>query len=317
MNADVLCCDSGGRLYGVRAQDARAIVRSDEMTADTASDGRLGSIKQGGVAIAVYSADRLVNPAAPAAREHGHVVIVNNATGACGWLFDRIVRRVTVTVAAIMPLPHLFGSASADLFEGLVTSGSDTLLVMRTTGSGRAADISAEAPRPAAGPVGGPARAFDGGALITFAAPSLGLPAGMLAAVSVKQVCEVLTADAIMPVPRAPVTIHGALPWRGHAVPVIDVAGPVTVDFSKLLIAGQGQRRGRLVLVAIPIDGDARLQRVTADARRLTTVSRTYDHGCFEMGDSRIAVIDIKALAAVVARGARAAEFGMSLPTVA
>lgn len=308
MTTEFLCCNIGARPYALRAGDVMGIVRADAITRAQQGNRAGAFVTHAGVAVPVFSAAAHLGLSQRPDVSAGHVLVTGTGPAARGWLVDRILRRSPCDDRGIAALPSMVGEASRRLFEGLIVVDGQSMLVLHTRSADHGGHGDARAHAGPSQPVHGVPRLLPQPAsstaplLIAFASSALHLPARTLAAVSVKQVREVLRVETVVPVPNAPRAIRGIAPWRGVAVPVVDFGPANHHPLSKVLIAQDRGRDNEPVLMAVPIDRDARLHRVSDDWRRVTAAGPShFVHGFFAIGPDRVGLIDIEAVAAAVA----------------
>jgi chemotaxis signal transduction protein len=304
MTIDILCCEVAGRTYAIRGRDARTIARADALVVGPGPDDRIGTVSHDGTTVPVCEvADRLGVSRDANAHRQGHIVVTGTGPDAQGWLVDRIARRAAVEEHDVIALPAVVGPESHRLFDGLLTVDEHSMLVLRTDDGDGAERTESSEQRVGAQParsMTGARRQNDVPLLIVFSTPALSLPAGARAALSVKQVCEVLAANTIAAVPRAPRSILGVLAWRGQAVPVIDLVGDrvgiADLRLPRVLIAQERRGVAEPIVIAIPIDDDAGIQKVVSGGVRIVNGGGEPVHGVFRLGDELMALVDIAAV---------------------
>ncbi len=305
---ELLCCEAASRPYAIRVSDVLGITRAEAIVAGRRLDGRVGTVAHGDTEVPVFSAAaRLGLVQTAGADTQGHVVLIDTGARTQGWLFTRILRRVTIDAGGVAPLSRLVGIEARRLFDGLVTVDEQSMLLLSSGGPSplpAAADPGSlqTGRRGAPGPQDGVSQARP--LLIAFSTPALRMPSRTLAAVGITQVREVLKVTDIVPVPRAPRAILGVVPWSGLAVPVVHLAD-ATPDHAKtrVLVVQDGSDAGAPLVLALPIHDDARLHRLAGDCPRIAQPSATkVVHGVFAVGALQVGLVNVAAVAGEVAQ---------------
>jgi chemotaxis signal transduction protein len=295
---DLICCEIGNQTFALRASQTRAIRRIEELAPRAVLDGYVGDVGHEGQAVPVLSLARRLGLDASDALSH--VIVADHGDAVQGWLVGRVTRRARAD-GDVAPLPESAGMRAGQLFEGLATVLEQPVLVVQMGASHWGRDVR-------------PSRDVDverrgrreGGAplVLVFGTRAIPMPAGAVVAMSASQVCEVLQAAPIVPLPGRPAGVRGLVAWRGLAVPVVDLTGASAAGpTARIVIACERRGSSRPTYVAIPIDGDARLHRIAIDASPAAGSKRAgLLHGLFDIDGQTLALVNVGAVSDAMTR---------------
>jgi chemotaxis signal transduction protein len=305
---ELVRCEISGRPYAFDCADVRLIVRSEQMIPASEDDGRVGELRSPD-RIPVYSVGALLHPSA--ATDGGeHVIVTGNRDSRVGWQVDRVLRGTREGGLELLQLPELAGPIARRWFKALVNDPDhEPGLVCSPRGLDPRAPASLGpdlSPRPGVvlTTVGA-----NAGIVAMFSSPALPRCGATRYAISARTILAVAQLLSPRAVPGTPAYVVGLAPWRGLAVPVIDLSGNSVLSSSgRYLVALCG--RTSPFPVAIPIDRDVVLHR--ASDRDTLLDARGADHPAgvhvFEVGGEPVGLVDLATL--VGARSGHADQAG-------
>ena len=295
-------CRVAGRAYAFDALDVRFIARSDQVApGGSDEDGRVGTLR-GREPIPVFSLGGLLHPS-DASGESAHVVITGGGDDRAGWLVDRIMRAPNERTAARLTLPALAGSVARRWFPALLDEDDgEPALVCSPAGIDPRARTAPPLPELPAAPIGLPPLGAGRGVVALFSSAALPSCGASRYAVAGTRIVSVVQSLPTRPVPGTPSYISAIAPWRGVAIPVLDLsrgAGvPDDTARGRHLIVRYGSGSSGTVM-AIPIDRDVVLHRASHDDAYLTQPDGA-PHGMqlFAVRGEAVALVDLDSLTA-------------------
>jgi len=261
-------CRVAGRAYAFDALDVRFIARSDQVAPGLSEeDARVGTLR-GREPIPVFSLGELLHPS-EASTDSAHVVITGSGDDRAGWLVDRIVRAPNDDSTARLPLPALAGATARRWFPALVDEGDgEPALVCSPAGIDPRARTEPELPELPPAPTGLPPLGAGRGVVALFSSAALPSCGASRYAVAGTRIVAVVQSLPTRSVPGTPSHVSAIAPWRGVAIPVLDLsrgAGvPADTARGRHLIVRFGDGSAGTVM-AIPIDRDVVLHRASHD----------------------------------------------------
>ena len=336
----VIRCGIGDEVYCLEMTSVSGVRQADGLrrNPDSEADGLLGWTATSQAEVAVYSLAHLLGRRSGGAQQH--LVLLNGNSDPWALMVEKVSQVISVPPERISPVPRFLSGPTTPIFKGIVDFTRDPMTdhirapVKRMLGisfepqpqrerrwtnhqihlllepdhlspdAASAPPATATNHRPLLGPrlVGSPQIAGSSpGRIITFSVSDTLLSEKACSfALSISQVLEVVEPLPIIPVPASPSYLLGCVHWRGHPVPVIDLAKRLRLPSlgisgktSLLIVRGNNdvERVGfhvqseihvkRLPLKCEPCEPPAEL------AQELT-------HGTFELPSETLVVPDVQ-----------------------
>jgi chemotaxis signal transduction protein len=300
----ILVCDVGSERYAFRGGDVRHVERAEYVRVDPAEDGRLGTLRLGGLPVPVFAlAQVLGRPWTPASGHlEGHVAVTGDRQGLVGWLVDRIARAPHPAADDIAPLPPLVGAPATRWFEGIVRLGGDEIaLLLSPQGLGRDATWVPRA-EPAVFDLGpGFAGHSSEPIAVVFSTPALPESAARRYALSARQIAAIVQPDDPIAVPGCSPHVLGVTWWRRGVVPVVDFRAasgrPPAAGRRRVIAQCGGDQHGSLI--AFSIDAEVMMCRPGADHQQVTSAPCPwFASGMFDVNGDPVALVDLAVLLA-------------------
>lgn len=298
----IVRCTIGDEHYAFRNADVRHIARVEQMRAETAADGRVGSLQLDGYAVPIFSLARVLGRAvsAPSRRADQHIAVTGEAGALVGWLVDRIVRTPLSASSDVVSLPETVGGPATRWFEALVRVDDESMLLLAPQ------YLNPLAPRAmrddATEMFHGPPPQIDRDAkpmAVIFSTTVLPPCEARRFALSGRQIAAIVQPAPPIPVPGSAGHVTGVTWWRHAVVPVVDFRAPADRSHTahrRCLIA-QGGARLRGTLVAFSIDAEIEMHRPAAENHHLPGVPcPPFAAGMFDVSGESVALLDLDAL---------------------
>lgn len=287
MTTDLIRFAAAGQTFGVDMRHVVGVERADRLqpAPPDAPPTVIGLLPRRDECPVVRLADRLGLPSVQR-NDAERVLILEVAAGRFGLLVDRVVPVYRADRDQLQPLPSTTGPLAASLCDGVFLLDGQAVLVLNATALHPDA-INAEAPfeEPTESLAHNPERSTR---LVVLGLPAartnrpigFGLPGN--------QVIEVTEAPTATAVPGTPRWAGGLFPWRGRAIPLLDLAAwvglsPQSVSHRRVVIARTSQRGQRVGLLAGEVVRVLNLPIVHIPSRRELGLDRTRVKGVFEL----------------------------------
>jgi chemotaxis signal transduction protein len=306
MTDALVACAVGNVEYALRAAEIVAVMRADRMRPPAPSEAGVGVVTIGSERASVYPLGAALGSSAlddrPKDRDR-HIVVLRGATGAVGWLVDRVNRSNLPSGTRVLPLPGFVGERSQRWCGGVVNADRRTMLLLSMTdkGAGDRGDADVTDGRAFAQDAVPQQRRTDTAPLVvTFASEALPPCGAWRYAISAQRVLGVESALHVVALPGAEPPVGGISVWRGEALPVVDfrsLDATPAADARRLLIVRCRAAR-RSVSIAIPVDADTALHQPAendqaADPREGECASMApFVAGLFDVRGHTVALID-------------------------
>jgi purine-binding chemotaxis protein CheW len=305
-------CGVGGETYGLDMSCVRGILRSDRLRRAAGPDGLVGHLAEREGALPVYSlAARLGRPTPSVAGQP--VVVVSTGAKPWGLLVDRVSQVARVEASAAKPLPGVAVDPLTNCLEGIVQREGETIFLLSlmrlnpgvSGGESAPASLLAAACRvgaPSVAPLA-TARRPSQKQLVLFATsdpPPRQRP--LTFGLTIAQVLEIRSAEALVPVPNASEHCLGLANWHDWPVGVLDLAGRLGMsgappsEQSRLLIArapGGSDLVGFLVRPSIRV---LRLPVPHEPCTRQLNLDQSLLKGCIELKNETLVLPDLRRL---------------------
>lgn len=303
----VLKCYAGGQPYCIDIEHVLAIERSGRFTANPEPTGPAGWIARRDKRVPVYELTERLG----AGRRGGAPGAILMLDGAEPWAVgvERVARFNSVP-DGIQPIPPSMTDANAACYRGVVIDEGSVVLYLAPDRLHPNAPRYANAAMAPPAPTSPPADISSGrgpGRILVFYPWNVSRVIGMgrtKFGLSYTQILEIVAGAKTTPAPAAPQHLLGLFPWRGRAVPVVDVGA--LLGFDPIGHLGTG----RLVLlrsarwktpVAVPLGSGVHthaLPLVHRPCRSPLPLNARYSRGAFELASGEILVLpDIDAAA--------------------
>lgn len=287
MTTDLIRFAAAGQTFGVDMRQVVGVERADRLqpAPPNAPPTVAGLLPRRGECPVARLADRLGLPAT-ASKDTARVLILEVAAGRFGLLVDRVFPVYRADRNQLQPLPSTTGPLAASLCDGVFLLDGQAVLMLNAAALHPDA-INSEAPfeESVESLSQNPERSTR---LVVLGLPAartnrpigFGLPGN--------QVVEVAEAPAVTTVPGTPRWAGGLFPWRGRAIPLLDLAAwvglsPHSVSHRRVVIARTSQPGQRVGLLAGEVVRVLNLPIVHIPSRRELSLDRTRVKGVFEL----------------------------------
>lgn len=287
MTTDLIRFAAAGQTFGVDMRHVVGVDRADRLqpAPPAAPPTVIGLLPRRGECPVVRLSDRIGLPAT-ASKDVARVLILEVAAGRFGLLVDRVVPVSRVDRSQLQSLPSTTGPLAASLCDGVLLLDGQAVLVLNAASLHPDA-IGSVAPfeEPTMSLAQNPERSTR---LVVLGLPAartnrpigFGLPGN--------QVVEVAEAPVATLVPGTPRWAGGLFPWRGRAIPLLDLAAwvglsPHSVSHRRVVIAKTSQSGKRIGLLAGEVVRVLNLPIVHIPSRRELSLDRTRVKGVFEL----------------------------------
>ena len=303
----VLKCYAGGQPYCIDVEHVLAIERSGRFTANPEPTGPAGWIVRRDKRVPVYELTERLG-ASPRRETPGAILVLD---GAEPWAVgvDRVARFKSAP-GKPQAVPPSMTDANVACYRGVIIDEGSVVLYLAPDRLHPSAARFAHA-TPAIAPPAAPAvqKSFPRrpGRILVFYPWNVSRVVGMgrtKFGLSYTQILEIVAGAEATPAPAAAHHVLGLIPWRGRAVPVIDIGA--LLGFEPIGHLGTG----RLVIlhsprwqapVAVPLGSGVHthaLPLVHRPCRKPLPLNPRYSRGAFELASGEILVLpDIDAAA--------------------
>ena len=296
----VLKCYADGQAYCLDIEHVVAIERNSRFTANAEPAGPAGWIARRDKRVPVYELTERLG-----ARRGGGTpgaILVLDGPEPWAVAVDRVARFKTAPNSP-QPLPPSMTDADATRYRGVVIDDGSVVLYLapdRLHPNAQQLSIIPPAIAPAARPAADASSRPRPGRILVFYPWNVSHGIGMgrtKFGLSYTQIVEIVAGAQPTPAPAAPPHVLGLIPWRGRAVPVIDVGA--LLGFEPIGHLGAG----RLVIlrsprwqapVAIPLGSGVHtkaLPLVHRPCRSQLPLNPRYSRGAFELASGEVLVL--------------------------
>jgi chemotaxis signal transduction protein len=295
-----VCCVLGDEQYALRGIDVRSVARAEQMTDQTPSGARVGSIRYAGVQAPVYSLAALLGRDRDTATFDRYVVVTRGAERPMGLLVDRVVRTPVDEHPKVLPLPSVVGEVARRRFEGLLRHAEWSYLVLAPA----SLDPDARGGRPPAQPAARPrSSSATGGAdmVAVFTSPWLPRCPADRYAIEARRVEALVQSLPSIAIPGAAPHVTALGWWRDETVPVLSFdnngSGAANTSRQRFIVV-RCVHEAETAYVAIAVTGDIALHRATREDTVVPFELRHIDfvRGVFSAGDEDVALLDLDML---------------------
>lgn len=303
VNHELICCTVGSHTFAFRSVDVRHAARVEHMRAETAPDGRAGTLTVSGRAIPVFELGGALGATRLAPNAPQHIAVTGHADEMVGWLVDRIARTTVADPTCIASLPAIVGTPADTWFDALVNLGDKTVLRLAPRHlnplSPTASGVANSTPPVSVAMRTATATAETSPLVVLFSSEALPESGVKRCALSARQIEAVSQPLPLTAVPGSARFVIGVSWWRDAAVPLIDFrdrdAHATSAD-RRWLIVRCGGRLGP-TLVAFPIDSDVLVRLPAAADERVDGASCPgFAAGLFHVGSETVALLDLDRL---------------------
>lgn len=305
----------GGQSYCLPMAAVRTIERGDRLRRNPSGDRPLGWLRDTRDEVPVHSLASVLGRTSHVAS--GTVVVLPGRHGYWGLMVDEVERALDLPASRIQALPPVAQEGASRLFHGVaVLEGGELVLGLSlaslcpdnqpTLEASELDDaywpVAAAAPGRTLTSAGDQSRRM----LLFSASTREDEASSVTYGLSIRQVVEIVPTPTLIPVPNSPPCFLGLLPWRGQAVPAVDLALALGIPSAlyerspRLLVARTGDSQA---LVAVPMSvgaGSVELPLPESLGPGRLPLRRVLARGVFDVKGDTLVIPDLDAMLLMV-----------------